>query len=67
MLRRLLKDMIHTKWEKIESFDPRPLEYCHDVLAAVWRFGNDFSDVDRDLFWQSSAWRRATALVGLVV
>ena len=46
----LLKDMIHTKWEKIESFDPRPLEYCHDVLAAVWRFGNDFSDIDRDLF-----------------
>ena len=40
--RRLLDDSGHPEWGTVESFDHRTLQHVHDLLAAVWRFRNDF-------------------------
>lgn len=39
--RALLDDAGHPDWGRIESFDHRVLQGCHDLLAAAWRFRND--------------------------
>ena len=33
---------ITSEWGTVESFDHRTLQGAHDLLAAVWRFRNDF-------------------------
>ena len=40
--RRVLDDADHSKWGTVESLDHRTLQGAHDLLAAVWRFRNDF-------------------------
>ena len=40
--RRVLDDADHSEWGTVESFDHRTLQGAHDLLAAVWRFRNDF-------------------------
>ena len=40
--RRVLDDADHLEWGTVESFDHRTLQGAHDLLAAVWRFRNDF-------------------------
>ena len=40
--RSLLDDADHPEWDTIESFDHRTLQNAHDLLAAAWRFRNDF-------------------------
>ena len=40
--RRVLDDADHPEWGTVESFDHRTLQHAHDLLAAVWRFRNDF-------------------------
>jgi len=37
----LLEDTGHNDWGKIDRFDHRTLQDCHDLLAAAWRFRND--------------------------
>ena len=53
--RRLLDDADHPEWGTVENFDHRTLQHAHDLLAAVWRFRNDFRwlqlpfvDADKD-------------------
>ncbi len=31
-------DLTHPKWEGVERFDHRTLQFAHDLLAAVWRY-----------------------------
>ena len=40
--RSLLNDADHSEWGTVERFDHRVLQHGHDLLAAVWRFRNDF-------------------------
>ena len=40
--RSLLNDADHPEWGTVEHFDHRTLQHGHDLLAAVWRFRNDF-------------------------
>ena len=40
--RSLLNDADHSEWGTVEHFDHRVLQHGHDLLAAVWRFRNDF-------------------------
>ena len=40
--RSLLNDADHPEWGTVEHFDHRTLQHAHDLLAAVWRFRNDF-------------------------
>ena len=40
--RSLLNDADHSEWGTVEHFDHRILQRGHDLLAAVWRFRNDF-------------------------
>ena len=40
--RSLLDDADHPEWGTVDSFDHRTLQHAHDLLAAVWRFRNDF-------------------------
>ena len=40
--RRFLDDADHSEWDTVESFDHRTLQGAHDLLAAVWRFRNNF-------------------------
>ena len=40
--RRVLDDADHSEWGTVESLDHRTLQGAHDLLAAVWRFRNDF-------------------------
>ena len=40
--RSLLNDADHLEWGTVEHFDHRVLQHGHDLLAAVWRFRNDF-------------------------
>ena len=44
--RRVLDDADHPEWGTVESFDHRTLQRAHDLLAAVWRFRNDFRQSD---------------------
>lgn len=39
---RVLDDADHSEWGTVESFDHRVLQDAHDLLAAAWRFRNDF-------------------------
>ncbi len=38
----LLDDKDHASWGTIETYDHRTLQSAHDILAAAWRFQNDF-------------------------
>ena len=38
----LLDDESHANWGRIENCDHRALQDAHDLLAAAWRFHNDF-------------------------
>ena len=40
--RSLLNDADHPEWGTVEYFDHRTLQHAHDLLAAAWRFRNDF-------------------------
>ena len=40
--RRVLDDADHPEWGTVESCDHRTIQNSHDLLAAVWRFRNDF-------------------------
>ena len=40
--RSLLNDADHPEWGMVDSYDHRTLQHAHDLLAAVWRFRNDF-------------------------
>ena len=40
--RFLLNDADHPEWGTVDSYDHRTLQHAHDLLAAVWRFRNDF-------------------------
>ena len=40
--RTLLDDADHPEWGTVERFDHRTIQNAHDLLAAVWRFQNDF-------------------------
>ena len=40
--RSLLNDADHSERGTVEHFDHRVLQHGHDLLAAVWRFRNDF-------------------------
>lgn len=42
--RSLLDDDDHPEWGTVESFDHRTLQGAHDLLAAAWRFRNDFRE-----------------------
>ena len=39
---RVLDDADHPEWGTVESFDHRTIQNAHDLLAAAWRFRNDF-------------------------
>ena len=38
----VLNDTDHENWGRVFSFDHRTLQNAHDLLAAAWRFENDF-------------------------
>ncbi len=38
----VLDDSGHEEWGRIERFDHRTLQLAHDLLAAAWRFREDF-------------------------
>ena len=40
--RSLLADADHSEWGTVDGFDHRTLQHARDLLAAVWRFRNDF-------------------------
>ena len=40
--RRVLDDADHPEWGTVKSFDHRTIQNSHDLLAAAWRFRNDF-------------------------
>ena len=40
--RSLLNDTAHLEWGTHDRFDHRTLQHAHDLLAAVWRWRNDF-------------------------
>ena len=42
----LLEDRCHANWGTIETCDHRTLQGAHDILAAAWRFQNDFRQSD---------------------
>jgi len=50
----------YEKWEGIVSFDHRTLQYQHDLLATVWRYQNQASqmrlDCDEDKSGIQSRW-----------
>ena len=41
--RGVLNDTQHREWGTVDTFDHRTLQGAHDLLAATWRFYNDFS------------------------
>ena len=45
----LLDDKAHASWGTIETCDHRTLQGAHDILAAAWRFQNDFRQSDLPL------------------
>ena len=45
----LLDDKAHAHWGTIETCDHRTLQGAHDILAAAWRFQNDFRQSDLPL------------------
>jgi hypothetical protein len=55
--RSLLDDEAHARWGTIDTCDHRTLQGAHDLLAATWRFKNDFRQSDLPLE------RRAESLV----
>ena len=44
--RSLLDDADHPEWGTIDSYDHRTLQGAHDLLAAAWRFRNDFRQTE---------------------
>jgi hypothetical protein len=40
--RKLLRDEKHEDWGSVNRYDHRTIQWAHDLLAAAWRFQNDF-------------------------
>ena len=42
--RKLLRDEAHEDWGRVraDGYDHRTMQWTHDLLAAAWRFQNDF-------------------------
>ena len=40
--RGLLNDTNHRDWGTVSNYDHRTIQGAHDLLAAVWRFYNDY-------------------------
>jgi hypothetical protein len=40
--RKVFRDEAHKDWGRVDGCDHRTIQWAHDLLAAAWRFQNDF-------------------------